>query len=116
MLLAWQFCTVCANCRNQFGRRDFIADLAMDTGLPFIDFDQEDGLAIGGRFEAQRAHFLTGCFIALRQQGHGSCGGTSGHSFLPSDNPASFLARPYNRLTRHAPWSKGTKSGRWAAD
>src|SRR5476649_1298124 len=109
MLLARQFRTVCTNCRNEFSRRDFIAHLTMDAGLPFINLYQQDGLAVGCRFEAQRPHFLTGGFIALRQQGHGSCGGTSGHSFLPCEYPTSCLLRPFERLTRHCRSQEGTK-------
>jgi len=60
-----------------------MAHLAMNSRFSLVDFDEENGLAVGGRFQTQRTHFLTGCFIALRQQGHRSCGGTSEHLHSP---------------------------------
>ena len=53
--IARQFGAVRADRRDQFGRRDLVANLAVNAGLAFVDFDQQHALAVAGRFEPERA-------------------------------------------------------------
>ncbi|KDR28059.1 hypothetical protein BG57_20125 [Caballeronia grimmiae] len=89
-----------ANRGNQFRRRNLITHFTMNSGFALVDFDQQDGLAVSGGFEPQRAHFLAARLIVFGQERHGSGGSASRHRHSSSHLRHRCCCPPHRRAAR----------------
>ncbi|CAM2153486.1 protein of unknown function [Pararobbsia alpina] len=83
MLLARQLCAVRPDRSNQFCRRDFVADVAMDTGLAVMHIHEHNGFAVVRGLQPDQTYFFSGRLVEFGHQGHIARRAIAAHMPLP---------------------------------